>query len=33
MAIVADEKSPGNVSVDMTLTVYFETGEKGTVSQ
>jgi Tfp pilus assembly protein PilO len=33
MSITADEKTPGNVTVDMTLTVYFETGEKGAVSQ
>ena len=33
MTIQADEKKPGDVQVDMTLTVYFETGEKVAVSQ
>jgi Tfp pilus assembly protein PilO len=33
MSIQADDKVPGNVQVDMTLTVYFETGEKVAVAQ
>ncbi|MGN6367223.1 MAG: type 4a pilus biogenesis protein PilO [Phycisphaerae bacterium] len=33
MSIQADEKVPGNVQVDMTLTVYFESGEKVAVAQ
>jgi Tfp pilus assembly protein PilO len=33
MNIQADDKTPGQVAVDMTLTVYFETGEKETVTQ